>query len=136
MLPTALFITYFSDFIIDVIYTDAFSMAASVLAIHIWAAVFVFFNNIQMKWYITEDLQKLALIRVAIATAINVLLNIFLIPIYGINGAAFSTLIAFAFSGYLGNIFLSDKTRKIFILQTKSLLVIPQLIKLKRAFNL
>lgn len=136
MLPTALLITFFADFIIDAIYTDTFSMAASVLAIHIWAAVFVFFNNIQMKWYITEDLQKLALIRIAIATALNIVLNIFLIPLYGINGAAFSTLIAFAFSGYLGNFFLSNKTRQIFIIQTKALLVIPQLIKFKREFNL
>ena len=131
MLPIALFITLFSKDIITLLYTNTYELATSVLMIHIWAAIFVFFNNIQWKWYILKNLQKLALIRISIATIINILLNIYLIPIYGISGAAISTLVSFAFAGYLGNILFGDQTRKIFLLQSRALFLINILRRFK-----
>lgn len=131
MLPTSIFITYFSDDIIFILYRDSYSLASSVLMIHIWAAVFVFFNNIQWKWYITENLQHLALIRITFATIINITLNLYLIPIYGINGAALSTLASFIVAGYLGNLLLGKKTMKIFKIQTKAIF----LLKIKKTLQ-
>ena len=134
MLPAALIITLFAEDIIVLLYGDQYLPAIAVVFIHIWAAVFVFFNNIQWKWYITEGLQKIALIRISIATVINIVLNFLLIPHYGISGAAISTLVSFAFAGYFGNAFFG-KTVKLFVLQTSSLLIVPALVKLVRVLN-
>lgn len=132
MLPTSIFITLFADDIIFILYTDSYSLASSVLMIHIWAAVFIFFNNIQWKWYVTENLQHLALVRITFATLINVALNLYIIPIYGINGAAISTLVSFIFAGYLGNLLLGENTMRIFIAQTKALLLFPAISMIRK----
>ncbi len=121
MLPISFLITFFSKNIINLLYTDTFSLASSVLAIHIWAVVFVFFNTIQSKWYITENLQKLGLIRIMISSLLNIGLNLYLIPLYGISGAAIATLVSFMFAGYFGNVLFGKKTIKLFIYQTKAI---------------
>ena len=132
MFPVALFVTFYSDNIINILYTDSFIVAASVLPILIWASVFVFFNNIQAKWYITEHLQKLILIRIIFATFVNIVLNLYLIPRYGIIGAAYSTLISYTISGYFGNLFFGRITLKLFKLQSSALMVFPIFIKMLR----
>lgn len=61
------------------------------------------------------------MINSAIGAIANIVLNMYLIPIYGINGAAMATLISYAFAYYFAYA-IPKATRKIFIEQNKSLL--------------
>ena len=72
------------------------------------------------KWYITENFQILYFWRVASGLSINILLNLLLIPKYGIQGAAFAILISQIVAAYLFD-FFNHKTRKVFYMKTKSL---------------
>jgi PST family polysaccharide transporter len=91
-----------------------------VLALHIWAAIFVFLGVAQDPWTIYEGLTKLALWRTAIGAVTNVALNLVLIPAYGVIGAAIATIISQALSAFVLNAF-NAKTNRIFLLQCKAI---------------
>jgi O-antigen/teichoic acid export membrane protein len=88
-LPT----TFLAPLIIKVLFGEAFLPASGVLSIHIWAGVFVFLGVACSKWFILENYIKKNLYRASIGMISNVILNIILIPLYGIYGAAVATLI-------------------------------------------
>jgi O-antigen/teichoic acid export membrane protein len=115
-LPT----TLLAPWVIRVLYGEAFSNAASVLSIHIWAGVFVFLGVASRNWLLAENLQFFSTINTSIGALVNIVLNYFLIKKMGINGAAISTLISYFTAAYLCLLFF-DKTRLNFINLTKSL---------------
>lgn len=88
-LPT----TFLAPWVIRVLYGDAFLPAAGVLSIHIWAGVFVFLGVACSQWFIVENYIKKNLYRTSIGMISNVVLNLILIPLYGIYGAAIATLL-------------------------------------------
>jgi polysaccharide transporter, PST family len=105
--------------IIHTLYSDQFSAAAPVLAVHVWASVFVFLGIAQGPWNISEDLMKLGLYRTLAGAVANILLNLFLIPVYSAMGAAIATVISYAIAGIFANAF-DARTRPIFFLQLRS----------------
>ena len=117
----------FSDFLISSLYGVEYKDAIPVLKIYIWATVFVSIGIVSSKWFILENLNKITLYRCIIGVIVNILLNFWLIPIFGIAGAAFSTVISQFIQSYFSNIFFS-RTRKIFVLQTKALFLFPSAI--------
>jgi len=107
--------------IIQALYSKGFSAAAPVLAVHIWASVFVFLGVAQSPWDISKNLLKLSLYRTVVGAIINVGLNLYLIPRYSAMGAAIATVVSYAVSGVFANAF-SAKTRPIFFMQMRSFL--------------
>ncbi len=91
----ALPITFFSHRIIATLYGVEYTQAADVLVIYIWAGVFVFLGSARTKWMIAENLQKHIFYFAGISGIVNIVLNIFFIQSYGINGAAYATLISY-----------------------------------------
>jgi O-antigen/teichoic acid export membrane protein len=75
------------------------------------------------KWFLSENLQIIAFWRVFYGMILNILLNIFLIPKYGIEGAAFATLASQSVAAYFSD-FFNKKTRPMFFTKTKALLLI------------
>jgi len=124
----ALIITIFSKHIILFLYGRDYLPASSVLSIHIWAGVFVFLAIASERYLITENTTKISFYRNLLGAVLNVILNVILIPSYGIMGAAYATLFSYAVSGYLSNI-LFRKSRKIFKMFLKSLFPIHYLKK-------
>lgn len=116
-------IALMSHWIIHLLYSDAFMAAAPVLAVHIWASVFVFLGLAQAPWDFAENLLKLGFYRTLAGGGSNVLLNLVLVPRYGPLGAAIATVISYAVSGVFANAF-DRRTRSIFFLQLKSILPI------------
>jgi PST family polysaccharide transporter len=106
-------ITFSSNFIFKFFYGDEFLDGSLVLKIHIWTSTFVFLGIAGSKWYLTENLQKLIIIQTCIGAILNLLLNLFLIPKFGIAGSAFSTLFAQILSTYMFDLFYK-KTRILF----------------------
>jgi len=116
-LPT----TFLAPWVIRVLYGEAFLPAAGVLSIHIWAGVFVFLGVASGKWLLTENYTRIAFYRTFIGAIVNVVLNIILIPKYGINGAASATLISYFVATFsMGFI---AKTRRQVVLMLKSFLL-------------
>ncbi len=121
-LAIAIPMTFMSAWVIELLYGGAYNEAGAVLMIHIWAGVFVFLGVASGKWFVSENLQLMSMWRTFFGMIVNIILNIFLIPKYGIVGAAFSTLIGQLIAAYVFDLFLY-KTRKMFYMKTKSLLL-------------
>ncbi len=112
-------IAFGSGWIVHVLYSDEYSAAAPVLAVHVWASVFVFLGVAQGPWNMSEDLMKLSFYRTLAGALVNVLLNLILIPKYSVMGAAVATVVAYAVAAVFANAF-NIRTRPIFFLQMRS----------------
>jgi len=97
----AVVITFSADFIIDTLFGAQYHEAADILRIHIWAGVFIFLRAIASKWLIAEDLYIFSLVSHGVGAVLNIVLNLFMIPLWGGMGAAVATVIAYAGASYL-----------------------------------
>ena len=124
-------ITIFSSHIINFLYGTEFISAASVLTIYIWAGVPVFLGTASGRYLLTENYTKISFARTLTGMIINIGLNIILIPIYGIKGAAIATLISYTAATFF--ILFIPKTRKQIGMMIKSIFFINLFhIKFKR----
>ncbi len=117
----ALPMTFISTFLITSFYGQAYAGAGTILAIHIWAAVFVFLGVGMSPWLLNEGLLKYSLLQTVGGAIVNIGLNIFLIPRYGGVGAAIATVLAYGSAAFLFNA-LFDRTKVMFKFQLKALL--------------
>jgi PST family polysaccharide transporter len=114
-------ISFLAHDMILLLYGHLFIASAFALKISIWTAVFVFWGVAAGNMLVVEDLNKHNLYKSFHGVALNIILNLILIPRLGINGAAIATLISQAYASYLYYL-LKKETRHIFLLQTKSIL--------------
>lgn len=119
-LTIAVPLTFLATPLVTFAFGAPYAAAGSVLSVHIWASLFVFWGVAQGPWYVTEGLVRLTLYRTAAGALANVLLNLVLIPRYQSMGTAIATVVSYGLATVLANA-LSSKTRGIFILQLKSL---------------
>ena len=117
-----------APFLVPLIFGDAYTSAVGVLRILAFTPIFVFIGIIQSGYDITEGLTWFATWRTTAGAFINIALNFILIPRFGPNGAALATLISFACSAFFLN-FLQAKTRPVFGLQLRALLIWPILFR-------
>lgn len=118
----ALVIILFSTDIVLFLYGRDYLAASQILVIHIWTGLFVSLGLANGSWLIASGNEKFSAFTTALGAIVNVILNYWLIPLFGIQGAAIATLVAQIISAYLANSF-RRKTRMIFILQTRSILL-------------
>lgn len=116
-----LFFTFYADFLIEFFYGESYKGASTVLSLQVWAGIFVASGVVANKWYIVEGYQKYTMYPTSVGALLNVVLNLLLIPKYGIVGSAVATLVAQMVASVLFNA-LIPKTRKIFLLQMKAIL--------------
>ncbi len=90
----ALPVTFLSGYIIQFLYGERYGGAGTVLAIHIWAGIFVFLGVVSSKYLLTENYTRILFFRTSVGAVVNIFLNLTLIPRYGVNGAAIATLIS------------------------------------------
>lgn len=89
-----IFILLCSKPIVYILYGAKFMKAASILSISIWAGTFAMLGSARGTWLICEGLQKYTPVYIFAGCICNILLNYFLIPLYGGFGAAAATLIS------------------------------------------
>lgn len=92
-LMVAIPVTFLAGPIIQFLYGSAYEESITVLQIHIWAGPFVFLGVAMSGWLIVEGFGKKSLYRTALGVCVNVLANLWLIPLYGPVGAAVATLL-------------------------------------------
>ena len=115
-LPT----TLLADWVILTLYGSDFQEAADVLRIYIWAGVFVSLGVASSKWLVAENLQSYLFYITSLGAVLNISCNFWLIPIYGIKGAALATIISYSTVAYF-SLGCFRKTRKTFWTATSSL---------------
>ena len=97
--------------LVPLIFGEKFNAGISVLQIHIWAGVFIFIRYLIGQHLIITGQEPLSLASHGIGAVLNVLLNWWLIPIMGIDGAAWATLISYAYASFFF-LFFSGRTRR------------------------
>ncbi len=102
------------------VYPSSFSAASLVLKINFIGLVFIFNSGLRNSYLSLSGNQKFLLYTTVASALFNVALNYVLIPVYGINGAAWASTI----SEFLSLMFLNvifQKTRYVFKVQLQAL---------------
>jgi len=102
IIPVAVWCGIFSGKIIALIYGAKFASSAAALSILIWAEVFVFVGVINNAILIATNKQALDPVFTGASAAVNIVLNLVLIPRYGFVGASASSLISYALGPVMG----------------------------------
>ena len=112
---------FLSDFIVGTLYGSEYAAAGSVLMIHIISLLFAFQRVPSEYWVLSENLKYFEVYKTLFGVGVNVILNFYLIPLYGINGAALATLISMFVAGYFAYA-LYGKSFVVFKMMTRTLL--------------
>lgn len=115
-----IFLFFYADSVITIIFGVEYVPASTTLIVLLSSTIFVYYGVVCTQWLLTENLQIYRLYRVFAALLLNIILNVWLIPIYGIEGAAYATIVSQACSSVLFNA-AHPKTRAIFKLQVRTL---------------
>jgi len=116
--PIALGLFIFSDFIIFTLYGEQYKQASAVLSILAFAIIFNAIGSITTKVLYVEHYERKYLYRSILGMFVNIGLNFYFIPIYGIQGAAISTMITLFVIYYVYDI-LDKDLHKFFYLKIK-----------------
>jgi polysaccharide transporter, PST family len=112
-------VAFFSRFIILKLYGPAYAPAAAVLSIHAWIYVLMTLNYCGNQWLLDEGYFRCNMYQTIGGAAVNIGLNLALIPRYGIVGAAIAS-----FGGQFAAVILMmaiiPKTRPLLKLQLAS----------------
>lgn len=121
-LPIAIGITLTADKIIALIFGNAFLPASPCLQILAWTIPVLFLNFLITYTLTSMNIQRFAAISMIICFSVNLILDLILVPQYGIIGASVATL--FAYSTLLGVNFYFLST-KLGMVQVFDVLVKP-----------
>ncbi len=110
-----------SDIVIDMLYGQGFKGADAVLNIYIFSGIATFIGVASSQYLMAENFTLISLYRTLLGLTINVLLNIFLIPPLGAQGAAWATLISYTLATY--SLFFFKKSRAQGLLMIKAIVL-------------
>jgi O-antigen/teichoic acid export membrane protein len=105
-LPMAFFVTLWAKPIVFFLFGAKFESSIAALQILIWAAAIMYVTMVLGTAFITANLQRLNMKLTFIAVAVNIGLNLLLIPKYGIYGSSFATVATEGFGLATGLFFL------------------------------
>ena len=92
--------------IISILYGSDYAPAISVLRILVWFLAFSYIGTVRNVWILAEQKQKYLWIINLTGAFFNIVLNAFMIPVWGANGAALASLLTQFFTNFiLGFIF-------------------------------
>jgi O-antigen/teichoic acid export membrane protein len=94
----ALPVAFFSQTIIEVLFSSAYSAAGPLLAILAWTGLFTSLGAARNNFVISKNWTKINLVSTASGCVLNILLNFILIPRYGAMGAVVATFISYWFA--------------------------------------
>lgn len=112
----ALITTLASSYITLIIFGTGFITASSVLKIYVWSNIGAAINLLAQQILVAENLTKNVSLTIFFGMLSNVLLNLLLIPKYGMSGAAFASLVSYIIPFLSLFIFKTTRTLMINIL--------------------
>jgi len=114
--------TLFARPLVVGLYGPAYSRAAEMLVVHVWSLPFVSLGTARARLLVAENMTVFAMISAVLGGIANIALNLYLIPLYGGLGAAWATLVSYAFAGYASSA-LSRRAWSQLAMQTRALFV-------------
>lgn len=120
-LVIAIAITCAAPFLVSLLFGNDYRVATGVLQIHIWSTWVVFISAASDAWYINYDLRRLYLIKTTLSAALNIVLNLIMIPRWQVEGAAWATLVAYTTSAIVTGL-LWPQTRPLLHMQLRAIL--------------
>jgi PST family polysaccharide transporter len=117
----AIGLTLFSGLIIDILLGAEYAEAAPMLIVLAWAGVWTSLGVARNPMLHAENVVTISMQTTIMGAATNILLNIFMIPLWGAMGSAIATLIAQFVAAHLST-YLFKQTRFLAIYQTQALL--------------
>lgn len=124
-------VIFITPFFIPLLFGKQYINAIPVTNICIISTGFSVIGSAVTNYLITEGLGYIRLYRAVFGLIINFILNILLIPKYGIHGAAYSSLVSQVFAAWISNGF-NSRSRSCFFMQTKSILTMGLFSTLKK----
>jgi O-antigen/teichoic acid export membrane protein len=116
----ALPMTFLSDWVVLLLFGGEYIQAGSVLMIHVWTGLIISLGVARGKWLLNENLQKYSIIYLGVGLVTNIIANYYFIKMYGINGAAYATLLANGLGTIITPFFIK-KTRISFFMMIRSI---------------
>jgi O-antigen/teichoic acid export membrane protein len=124
-----LIIHFAAPWIYQAFYTPAFHSGGPVLSVQVWAGVFIFLNLANGQYLLAEGYTSILFIRALVGAFIMIALNILWIPLFGMMGAAYATVVGYACSAFF--VLFIPKTRKHGWMMLKALTFVPLFKKLR-----
>ncbi|AOY70088.1 flippase [Arthrobacter sp. ZXY-2] len=106
--------------LIPLMFGNQYAESVLILTIHVCATPFVFMAAVYSKWIIAEGILWVSLVRHGAGAALNVVLCMILIPLFGGVGAALATVVSYTAASYL-SCFLGRSTRGQGILMSRAI---------------
>ena len=129
-------ILLFGKWGVNFLYGSEYAGAYAVIAISALGSVIIGYFKLISQYNIINKKQVNNVIMLSVSIAINVALNLIFVPLWGINGSAFSTCIAHLVCGIVFVIYFSKKTkikaREMIVLQTGDIKTLKNLLKFKK----
>lgn len=99
-LPMILGGVIFAPFVIDIFGGKGFHSSIFSLQILVFGLPFLFINNLCSDFFIVHKLNKINFIGIMLSLLVNILLNLWLIPILGFIGASYVTVLSALFLAF------------------------------------
>jgi O-antigen/teichoic acid export membrane protein len=96
----AILMTIFASPIIKILFGNAYIESVIPLQIYIWAGISVFLGVVVSQYLVANNLSKISFLNTLLGALANIMLNILLIPKFGISGSAIATLISYTISTF------------------------------------
>jgi PST family polysaccharide transporter len=113
-------VSFMAPSLVGLLFGEAFSGAAAVLSIHVWASIFICLGLVGSQYYIAENRQILSAQATVAGMLTNIVLNLLLIPASGPKGAAIATVCSVAVSGFFFDLFRTE-LRPLFFMKLRAL---------------
>lgn len=104
----AVMFVLFGKYAIKILYGDAYLPAATPLKIITWYTIFSYLGVARNAWIVCENKQRYLKYMYFAAAIINIILNYFMIPVWGASGAAAASLITQIMTSMILPFFIRD----------------------------
>lgn len=98
-----IFITLLAPLIIQILYGKEYMPSVNALQLVVWYTTFSYLGSVRNIWILAENKQRYLWILNLSGAGMNVVLNALLIPVLGIMGAAFASLVTQIFTNVIMN---------------------------------
>ena len=118
-------VTLLGKIAIMILYGQQYIEATAPLSILIWSTGFAMIGTTRGIWIVAEGYNKYTKYYIFIGAAVNFILNLIFIPVWGITGAAITTLISQITVAFISPLFFK-KARRFDLIYFSSFALIPE----------
>jgi len=97
----AIIVSFLSESLLSLTFGPEYIPASDVLVILVWGIAFSSLGSINSRYLLVEKMENKIASRLIVSLLLNIALNMYLIPLYGINGAAISSIISIFFQNFV-----------------------------------